>query len=109
MKNYVSEGDVISFAAPYARTSGQGAKVGNLFGVACNDVANGATGQFKTKGIFDLTCLGTDTTTVGAVLYWDDTNKRLTTTASANTRVGVALEAKANGPTVVRCLLDGRI
>lgn len=109
MKNYVSEGDIVEFAAPYARVSGEAAKQGYLFGVAVNDVANGATGQFKTKGIFDLACLSTDTPAVGALLYWDDTNKRLTTTASGNTRVGVCLVAKTSGPTTARTLLDGRI
>lgn len=109
MKNFVQEGDTVDFTAPYARLSGEAAKQGNLFGVATNDVANAANGSFKTRGVFDLTALGTDVIALGAVLYWDDTNKRLTVTASGNTRVGVALATKANGPTVARVLLDGRI
>jgi predicted RecA/RadA family phage recombinase len=35
--------------------------------------------------------------TVGAKVYWDDTNKRCTTVATDNTPVGVAVEAVASG------------
>ena len=35
--------------------------------------------------------------TVGARVYWDDTNKRCTTVATDNTPVGVAVEAVASG------------
>lgn len=46
---------------------------------------------------------------MGDVLYWDATNKRLTTTATSNTRVGVAVEAKAGGAATARIRLDGVI
>lgn len=109
MKNYVQEGDVITVAAPYALTSGQGALVGSLFGIAAGDAASGADVQLKTEGIFDVAVLSTDVVTVGAKLYWDNTNKRLTLTSASNTLVGVATQAKATGVAVVRVYLDGAI
>ncbi len=45
---------------------------------------------------------------VGDVLYWDDTNKRLTKTATDNTKVAVATEASADGvATVVAKIIPG--
>lgn len=105
MKNYVQDGDTVTLPAPYAVTSGQGALVGSLFGVANSDAASGADCEFDTEGVFDVTALGTDTATVGAKLYWDNTNRRLTTTATNNTLVGVAVAAKAAGAATARIRL----
>lgn len=105
MKNYVQMGDTVTLVAPYARVAGEGALVGTVFGIAVNDVANGAEGEFVTRGVFDVTTLGTDTPAQGAAAYWDNTNKRLTTTASGNTLVGAFLVAKADGVTLGRVWL----
>lgn len=107
MKNYVQPGDTLTVTAPYALTAGDGCLVGTMFGVACGTYANGATdAEIKTEGVFDLTALSTDTAALGAALYWDNSNKRLTTTASGNTKVGVAVAAKANGDTTARIRLN---
>lgn len=60
----------------------------------------------------ELTCLGavlsggsnraprnfaTQRETLGAKVYWDDTNKRTTTVATDNTLIGAAVEAVASG------------
>lgn len=105
MKNYVQDGDTVTFVAPYAVTSGQGALVGSLFGIANNDVASGAEGEFDTEGVFDVTALSTDTAAQGAKLYWDNANRRLTTTSAGNTLVGVAVAAKAAGAVTARIRL----
>ena len=105
MKNYVQDGDTVTLVAPYAVTSGQGALVGSLFGIANADVASGAEGEFDVEGVFDVTALSTDTATQGAKLYWDNTNRRLTTTSSGNTLVGVALAAKGAGAVTARIRL----
>lgn len=105
MRNYIQEGEAIQVAAPYAVTSGQGVLVGALFGVAAADAASGADVVIATSGIFDITALATDTATVGAKLYWDNGNRRLTTTASTHICAGVATAAKANGDTTARIKL----
>lgn len=109
MKNFVQAGDTLTLTAPYAVTSGQGALVGSLFGVAAGDVANGAEGEFKTTGVFDLTKIGSQAWTVGARIYWDDTNKRTTNVATSNTLIGVAVMAVGSGAseTVGRVRLNG--
>lgn len=109
MKNLVQRGDVVTVAAPYAVASGGGVLVGSLFGVATADAANGAALEIVPKGVFDLTALSTDAAAAGAKIYWDNTNKRLTTTATSNTLVGCLTQAKANGEATARVLLDGCI
>lgn len=106
MKNYVQDGDTVTLTAPYAVASGAGMLVGSLFAVAAYAAASGAAVEGVTEGVFDLTALGTDTATVGAKAYWDDANKRITTTASGNSLVGVFLLAKANGDTTARVRLN---
>ena len=109
MKNYVQPGKTITVAAPYARLSGDALKKGSLFGVCATDAANGAEVEIMTEGVFDLGKLATDVVAQGDPLYWDDTNKRLTITASANTLVGAALLAAGNGAATVRIRLNGSI
>lgn len=49
----------------------------------------------------------TDTPSAGDVLYWDDGNTEMTTTASGNYKAGIALEDKASGPATIKARLDG--
>jgi predicted RecA/RadA family phage recombinase len=109
MRNHVQEGSRLTLAAPYALTAGQGAKVGQIFGVAQSDAANGAEVRLDTQGVFDLTKVGSQAWTVGALVYWDDTNKRCTTTATGSLLIGVATAAVANGAgdTIGRVRLNG--
>jgi predicted RecA/RadA family phage recombinase len=97
MKNYVQPGATLTLTAPYAVTSGDGLLVGSIFGVAAGDAASGAAVETALIGVFDLTKIGSQAWTVGAKVYWDDTNKRCTTVATDNTLIGVAVEAVAGG------------
>lgn len=107
MKNFVQDGDVVTVAAPYALSSGQGALVGSLFGVATNGAASGASVELIIEGVVTLAALGTDTASVGAKAYWDNTNRRVTTTATSNSLIGVFLAAKASGDATATLRLNG--
>lgn len=109
MKNFVQAGDQITVAAPAAVSSGQGIQVGQLFGVALNDADSGSDVVVKTGGIFDLTKIGSQAWTVGAVVYWDNTNKRCTTVATGSLLIGAAVEAVAGSAsaTTGRVRLNG--
>jgi predicted RecA/RadA family phage recombinase len=108
MRNFVQYGDILTLTAPYAVSSGGGVLVGtNIFGIATNDIANAASGEVKTRGVFDITALGTDTGSAGTIWYWDNTNKRVTTTSAGNTKIGVGTGTKANGETTARVRLNG--
>lgn len=97
MKNFAQDGGTITALAPYDRTSGQGALIGQLFGVASNTVLSGAEAEWATTGVFELTKIGSQAWTVGACVYWDNTNKRCTTVASGNTLIGAATVAAGSG------------
>ena len=107
MRNYIQEGDAITVAAPYQVASGDGMLVGSLFGIAATAAANGATVEMQTVGVHEITALNTDTGSIGANVYWDNTNKRITTTASGNSLVGALTVAKTNGQTTATVRLNG--
>lgn len=107
MKNYVQKGDTLTLVAPYDVSSGDGLLVGSIFGVANTDAASGADVEASVVGVYDLTALSTDTAAVGVAAYWDNTNKRITTTATDNTKIGVFTEAKAAAATYATVRLNG--
>jgi len=109
MKTYVQPGDVVTLAAPYDVLSGAGLQVGQLFGVACYDALSGAEVEAMTEGVFDLVKIGSQAWTVGALVYWDNTNKRCTTVASGNLLIGNAMLAVGAGAglTTGRVRLNG--
>jgi len=83
--------------------------VGAVFGIAATDAANGAPVEIKRQGVFDVTALGTDAGAQGAKIYWDNTARRLTVTATNNTLVGALADAKINGDATAHALLDGTV
>ena len=107
-KNYVQEGDVIDYvnASGSTITSGTAVLIGARLGVTLADIANGATGSVQVEGVFTVPKLGTDVVAAGALLYWDNTNKRLTTTASGNTLSGFAVAAAGSGVTAVNIKIN---
>jgi len=107
MTNYVQKGDILTLTAPYAVSSGLGAKVGAIFGVATADIASGASGEFMTEGVFDLKKAAGVDFAVGDRAYWDDSAKEVSDTDSGNSySIGVAVKAAAVGDTTVRVKLQ---
>jgi predicted RecA/RadA family phage recombinase len=105
--NYVQPGDTMSVAAPYDRLSGEGALVGSMFGVCVTDALSGETVQINTRGVWTLAKTSAQAWTVGAKVYWDDTNKVATTTSTSNTLIGVAAAAAANPSSTGNVRLNG--
>lgn len=106
MKTFIQSGAVLALIAPYAVASGGGALVGSIFGVAVNTVANAAEGEFAVTGVHDL-AKATGAVTQGALIYWDNTNKVVTTTSSGNKLIGVAAAAALSGDATARVRLNG--
>jgi predicted RecA/RadA family phage recombinase len=97
MKNYVQPGNTITLTAPYDVASGDGLLVGAIFGVATGAAVNGDPIEAALVGVFDLTKVGSQAWGAGDKIYWDDTAKQATKTATSNTLIGVATEAVGNG------------
>jgi predicted RecA/RadA family phage recombinase len=102
-------GDAVPVTAPYAVASGAGVLVGKIFGVALTDAASGETVAIQRRCVAQLAKETGQAWTVGAAIYWDNTNKRCTTTASGNTLIGAAFAAAASADTTGWVLVDGTI
>jgi predicted RecA/RadA family phage recombinase len=101
--------DTVPLAAPYTVASGGGMLVGKIFGVALSDAASGETVAVQRRGVAVLAKATGEAWTVGAAIYWDNTNRRCTTTAGSNTLVGAAFAPAASADTTGTVLLDGTI
>ena len=100
MRNYIQKSENITVDSPADVLSGAGVIIGNLFGVANGDAQTGNPVVLSTVGVFDLPKTTANDITVGAALYWNDTAKEVSTTASGNTKIGVAVAAKSGAGTV---------
>lgn len=107
MTNFVQKGKTLTLTAPYTVTSGSGALVGSIFGVAATDVASGVAGEFSVVGVFTLAKNSAEAWTVGELIYWDNTNKVATATATSNKLIGVATAAAANPSSTGNVRLNG--
>src|SRR5690242_13797266 len=105
MNNYVTDGKILSVTAPYTVASGGGMKVGHIFGVAEDAYASGDTAQILIEGLVDL-AKDTSTFSAGDKVYWDDTNKVATSTATSNICIGAATQAQVTGDATVRVRLS---
>ncbi|WP_217577334.1 DUF2190 family protein [Mesorhizobium sp. GbtcB19] len=112
MKNYIQPGNIIPWtnsdvtgAADVA--SGDGVVAGSLFGVAQGDIAVGDSGELAVTGVFELPKTTSQAWTFGQRLYWDAAGGKLTSTASSNKLVGVAIEATASDAAVGKARLSG--
>jgi len=94
MKNYVQHGGTLDVVAPSGGVvSGTAYLIGATFGVATTTAAVGEIFALRLTGVFTLPKTTAQAWTQLVALYWDDTAKKLTTTASGNTKVGVAAAA----------------
>lgn len=103
---FVQPGEVIDYTAGANIASGQVVLMGVLIGVALKAIANGETGPMQVTGVFNIAKLSTDNMAQGALLYWDNTNSRLTTTASGNTLAGFAAAAAGASTTSVNIKIN---
>lgn len=108
MKNYIQPGEIVTALAPADVASGDGVLVGTLFGVATTKALSGAEVELATVGVFELPKVtGQAWASAWAAIYWDNTAKKLTTTSSGNTKVGVNMKAQATNDAVARVRLNG--
>ena len=103
---FVQPGEVIDYTAGANIASGQVVLMGARIGVALKAIANGETGPVQVTSVFNIAKLSSDNMAQGALLYWDNTNSRLTTTASGNTLAGFAAAAAAASTTSVNIKIN---
>ena len=108
--SYIQAGNVLTFPAPTGGVvNGTFYLVGTKVMVAKVTAAEAASADFGWTGGHSVAKVGSQAWTVGAAVYWDDTNKYFTTTASGNTAAGFAIEAVGSGAgsTTGKVMLNG--
>jgi predicted RecA/RadA family phage recombinase len=106
--NFIQPGDSLDIPAPSGGVvSGSAYLIGAIVLVAQTTAAQGVTATFRTHGVWRLPKATGAAWTVGAILYWDNTAKNFTTTASGNTKAGYAAKAAASGDTFGEVALNG--
>ena len=99
-ERYVQPGEVLTVTAPYDVQPGDGVLVGNLFGVALGAALSGASVEIATDKVWRIAKTAAQTGAQGALAYWDNTAKSITSVSTNNYRVGCyALAAGGADPT----------
>lgn len=109
MKNFIQQAAILGLIAPAAVSSGEGVLVGTIFGVAQTDAVSGADVDLVRTGAFTLPKVSAQVWALGVKVFWDDTAKKVTTTASGNTLIGAAIASAANPSDTGDVLLDGAV
>jgi predicted RecA/RadA family phage recombinase len=111
MKNYVQAGDVVTLSAPRDVVSGELVAVGRVVGVAQAGAKSGEPVALVRRGVFsDLVKKSGQSWSVGDVLYYDATAKKLTNVEAETVfAVGAAMAQAESTATVGTVLLDGAV
>lgn len=107
MRNYIQPGNILTIPAPVTVASGGVVIAGNIIGVAAGDALSGAPVDVDVVGVFDLPKVAANAFALGAAVYWDSTASLATSTATGNTKLGVATAAAAAGTASLPVRLSG--
>ena len=108
--NYQQEGCDVTVVAPYAVTAGNVVifNSGTAFAVAQANASSGANVTVAFGGVWALpkTSGASTSAALGAAAYWDNTNSKVTISATSNTKIGIFTAAQANADTTVYVRLN---
>lgn len=108
MKNAIQPGESVEYTAPTGGVvSGTAYLIGAILVIAEATAAEAAKFSGLTVGLVSYAKVSAQAWTEGAKIYWDNSAKNMTTTASGNTLVGVAAAVAANPSATGLVRLDG--
>jgi len=115
MKNYVQEGERITYTNGSGSTISAGAVVviGNMLAVACGDITAGASGECATCGVYTVPKVSGAVIAQGESLTWDvsagafDDNAATPATGDITGAAALAWEAKGAGTTTIKVRFTG--
>jgi predicted RecA/RadA family phage recombinase len=113
--NYEQAGDRITWTngTGSAVVSGQVVKMGNILGVALQDIATSASGEVATRGVFEVPKVTAAVIAQGDSLTWDvsagkfDDNAASPATGDVTGAAAVAWEAGTSSDTVLSVMFTG--
>jgi predicted RecA/RadA family phage recombinase len=105
--NRISAGLTIPYTPSSAVAAGAVVVQGDLVGIAVHDLEANKLGNLDVDGHFefDKATGGGTALTVGATVFWDATNSRVSATASVGKKAGVVTQAAATTDATVRVKL----
>jgi len=103
---FLQDGNSIDYTPTSDVQPGDVIVQGSLVGIATRAIPANTTAGLAIRGVFRITKLSTDNVTAGEVLYWDDFNKQVTTTATGNKRIGLAVAASPSGQATADVLIN---
>lgn len=107
-KNHVQRGDVLTIPAPAAVVSGGIVQAGSIIGVAQGSAAIGEQVDVACGGVWTLPKVASEAYAgAGVPVYYNAGNGLVTSTASGNTKLGVAIESVAASTGTVKVHLNG--
>ena len=98
---FVQDGKYIDHTPKSAVEAGDVVVIGSIAGVANRPIPAGETGAIATEGVFEIEKDATDIT-AGALVYYDTSAKKATTTKGSNAVLGISVAAAGTGETLVR-------
>lgn len=107
MRNFVQPGENITVTAEAAASTGDGVKLGSLFGIASGDAEIGDPLVLVTAGVFEMPKVSTDELAVGDAVYFRTSDGAVSSTASGNTKIGIAVTEAGNPSASVHVRLNG--
>lgn len=107
-KNSISDGVFINIIALSALTAGVPALIENMFVIPLTDIPVGSDGNVTATGVWELPKDAATTGNPLARVYWDNTNKVVTTTATGNRLIGCLTKEAVNGSTIAEVRLNGQ-
>lgn len=107
-KNFIQPGQNITVTATAAVASGAIVQAGSIIGVAAGKAAIGEPVDIVTTGVFELPKVASEAYTgAGVPVYYAAGSGLVTSTASGNTKLGVAIESVAAATGTVKVRLSG--
>lgn len=103
---YWQKGEVLDYTATAKVANGEVVSLGTRIGVAGDDIPTGETGHLHVVGVFEME-KATGAITMGAAVYYDAAEKKITTTDSGNVPAGYAAAAADAGDNTVLVKLLG--
>lgn len=94
---------MVDHTATAAIAAGDVLKIGASIRIAHSDIPNGERGALAAGGgVYDIEKATGAGIVDGGLVYWDDTAKKVTATATNNTLLGKAIGATVSADTVAR-------
>ena len=103
---FVHDGDFIDYTPGGGLAAGDVVVQVDLVGVVTRPLAANELGAVEVAGVFDFAKNTGVAYSIGTILYWDDTNNVVTTTATGNKQIGKSVRAAASADTTVRVRLS---